>query len=139
MKDERLEEFMSNLEFGEKVIIYKNKEKGLSYPLTAPYLLCRVDKLELDSAKEPAGQLEKAIFEGKVEDKKYTMHDLEKLVPKSDITKNKEDMFTMTTKKTKGAIIYNVSNQVGIFNSYENVEEAFKLCDEINSKIKGYL
>lgn len=139
MKDERIEEFMEHLEFDDKIIMYKNKEKGLAYPLTAPYLLCRVDKLELDSCKQPAGQLEKAIFEGKVEDKKYIMHDLERLIPKSDITKNKEDMFTMTTKKTKGAIIYNVSNQCGIFNSYENVDEAFKLFDEINSKIKEYL
>lgn len=136
MKDERLEEFMQHISFkSDKIAIYENKEKGLCYPLTSATLLCRVDYLELESNSKVAGALEKAKFEGKVENKDYTIQDIEKLVPKSDITKNDADKFTLTKKTCKGAKIYNVSNQIGIINSYENKDQAFKLCNEINDKV----
>ena len=87
MKDERLKEFMENVDIKcKEVAIYTNKEKGLCYPLTLGHLLCRIDYLEL--GKE---ELIKAKFEQKIEDKDYKMYDCEKLVPKSDITKRKED------------------------------------------------
>ena len=131
MKDERLKEFMENVDIKcKEVAIYTNKEKGLSYPLTLGHLLCRIDYLEL--GKE---ELVKAKFEQKIEDKDYKMYDCEKLVPKSDITKRKEDMFTLTKKTFKGAKLYNVSNQLGIHTTLEDKEEAFKLCEEINNKI----
>ena len=136
MKDERLEEFMQHVSFkNDKIAIYENKEKGLSYPLTSATLLCRVDYLELESNSKLAGALEKAKFEGKVENKDYTIQDIEKLVPKSDITKNDNDKYTLTKKTCKGAKIYNVSNQIGIINSYEDKDQAFKLCNEINDKV----
>lgn len=131
MKDESLLEFMNNVDIKcKEIAIYKNEEKGLSYPLSIAHLLCRVDYLEL--AKE---ELAKAKFEEKIDNKEYKMYDCEKLVPKSDITKNKEDMYTITTKKYKGTHIWNVSNQVGIHTTFEDKEEAFKLCEEINNKI----
>ena len=83
-------------------------------------------------------ELAKAKFEERVDNKEYKMYDCEKLVPKSDITKNKEDMYTITTKKFKGTNIWNVSNQVGIHTTFENKEDAFKLCEEINNKIVEY-
>ena len=98
--------------------------------MSTTQLLCRVDYLEL--GKE---ELQKAKFEQKIDDKDYKMYDCKKVVPKSDITKNKEDMFTLTDKKYKGTHIYNVSNQVGIHTSLEDKKEAFKLCEEINNKI----
>ena len=131
MKDERLKEFMENVDIKcKEVAIYTNKEKGLCYPLTLGHLLCRIDYLEL--GKE---ELVKAKFEQKIEDKDYKMYDCEKLVPKSDITKRKEDMFTLTKKTFKGAKLYNVSNQLGIHTTLEDKEVAFKLCEEINNKI----
>lgn len=131
MKDERLKEFMENVDIKcKEVAIYTNKEKGLSYPLTLGHLLCRIDYLEL--GKE---ELIKAKFEQKIEDKDYKMYDCEKLVPKSDITKRKEDMFTLTKKTFKGAKLYNVSNQLGIHTTLEDKEDAFKLCEEINNKL----
>lgn len=131
MKDERLKEFMENVDIKcKEVAIYTNKEKGLCYPLTLGHLLCRIDYLEL--GKE---ELIKAKFEQKIEDKDYKMYDCEKLVPKSDITKRKEDIFTLTKKTFKGAKLYNVSNQLGIHTTLEDKEDAFKLCEEINNKI----
>lgn len=131
MIEESLKEFMDNIRIiNDKVSIYKNGEKGLEYPMSTTQLLCRVDYLEL--GKE---ELQKAKFEQKIDNKEYKMYDCTKVVPKSDITKNKEDMFTLTDKKYKGTHIYNVSNQVGIHTSLEDKEEAFKLCEEINDKI----
>ena len=134
MKNESLLEFMEKVDIKcKEIAIYTNEEKGLSYPLSLAHLLTRVDYLEL--GKE---ELTKAKFEEKVDNKEYKMYDCEKLVPKSDITKNKEDMFTMTTKKYKGTHIWNVSNQVGIHTTFENQEDAFKLSEEINNKIVEY-
>lgn len=131
MIEESLKEFNDHIKIiNDKVSIYKNEEKGLEYPMSTTQLLCRVDYLEL--GKE---ELQKAKFEQKIDNKDYKMYDCTKVVPKSDITKNKEDMFTLTDKKYKGTHIYNVSNQVGIHTSLEDKEEAFKLCEEINNKI----
>lgn len=130
MKDETLQNFMSKVEMNEKLAVYKNKEKGLMYPITIAHLLCRVDYLELDTK-----ELKVSKFKNIIEDKDYKLVDCEKLVPKSDITKKEEDAFTLTKKTYKGSKIYNVSNQLGIHTTYENVEDAFNLCEEINKKV----
>ena len=131
MIEERLEEFMKRVDVkSNKLSEYTNQEKGLKYPFNTPQLLCRVDKLELDTK-----ELESAKFKNQIEKKEYKTVDIIKHVPKSDITKDKKDMFTITDKKTKGVILYNVSNQLGIHNTYESVEEAFNLCDEINNNV----
>lgn len=135
MKDESLKEFMDNVDIKcKEIAIYANKEKGLSYPLGISHLLCRVDYLEL--TKE---ELTKAKFEEKIDDKEYQMFDCEKLVPKSEITKNENDLFKVTKKTFKGTHIYNVSNQIGIHTTFEDKEEAFKLCEEINNKLVEYV
>lgn len=131
MIEERLESFMEHIEFkNDKYCEYVNKDKGLSYTLNIPNLLCRVDKLELDEV-----ELATALFKNQIENKDYKKVDIVKLIPKSEITKDKKDATTITEKKTKGVIIYNVSNLIGIHNSYDNVEDAFKVKEEINSKV----
>lgn len=131
MIEERLESFMDHIVYkNEKYCEYINKEKGLSYTLNIPNLLCRVDKLELDEV-----ELATALFKNQIENKDYKKVDIVKLVPKSEITKDKKDATTLTEKKTKGVVIYNVSNLIGIHNSYDNVEDAFKLKEEINEKV----
>ena len=131
MIEETLNEYMEKVEIGNKdVSIYRNTEKGLMYPLGTASLLARVDYLEL--TKE---ELEKAKFEQKVDKKEYKMYDCEKIVPKYEITKIEADKYVLTTKKVKATHIYNVSNQLGIHSTFENQEEAFKLCDEINKKV----
>ena len=131
MIEERLESFMEHIEFkNDKYCEYVNKDKGLSYTLNIPNLLCRVDKLELDEV-----ELATALFKNQIENKDYKKVDIVKLIPKSEITKDKKDATTITEKKTKGVIIYNVSNLIGIHNSYDNVEDAFKVKEEINSRV----
>lgn len=131
MIEQDLKQFMECIDIkGKEVSIYVNNEKGLMYPVGTRSLLCRVDYLELQK-----NELEKAIFEQKVDKKEYKMYDCEKIVPKYEITKVEADKFTLTTKKVKATHIYNVSNQLGIHTTLEDKEEAFKLCEEINSKI----
>lgn len=136
MNDERLDVFMDKVKiYSKDLAVYTNKEKGLVYPLSVASLLCRVDMLELSTSKQPAGELEKAKFEGKVEDKEYKVIDLKKKVPKSDITKKQEDMFILVDKTYKGVRIYNVANQLGIHSTFEDKEEAFKLCEKLNKVV----
>lgn len=131
MKKESLQEFMEKITIVCKELSeYKNEETGLLYPLSTATLLTRVDYLEL--TKE---ELDKAKFEEKVQKKEYKMYDCERIVPKYEITKIDADKYTLTTKKVKATHIYNVSNQVGIISSFEDKEEAFKLCNEINEKV----
>ena len=131
MKKESLQEFMEKITIVCKELSeYKNEETGLLYPLSTATLLTRVDYLEL--TKE---ELDKAKFEEKVQKKEYKMYDCERIVPKYEITKIEADKYTLTTKKVKATHIYNVSNQVGIISSFEDKEEAFKLCNEINEKV----
>jgi hypothetical protein len=131
MKEERLTEFMEKVDIKCKdIALYTNKEKGIIYPLSLASLLVRVDYLEL--TKE---ELERAKFEQKIEKKDYQMYDCEKVVSKYEITKVEADRFTLTTKKIKATHIWNVSNQLGIYSTFENKEDAFKLCEEINNKV----
>ena len=132
MIEENLLEFMSKVDVKNKEIsIYKNKEKGLMYPLGTPSLLCRVDYLEL--TKE---ELEKAKFEQQIDKKEYKMYDCVKIVPKYEITKVEADRMKLVDKKVKATHIYNVKNQLGIHTTLEDKEEAFKLCEEINNEIE---
>lgn len=131
MIEERLDKYMEKVSIKNKDISeYRDEEKGLIYPLSTATLLVRVDYLEL--TKE---ELEKAKFEQKIEKKDYKMYDCERLVPKSVVTKRKEDQYTITTSKIKATHIYNVKNQAGIHSTFEDKEEAIKLCDSINKKI----
>ena len=131
MIDESLKDFMDKVEIKNKnIAIYKNEEKGLIYPLSVATLLTRVDYLELTKQ-----ELEKALFENKIDKKEYKMYDCEKLVPKNTVTRDKKDQYTITTSQVKATHIYNVSNQAGIHTTFENKEDAFKLCEEINNQI----
>lgn len=131
MIEERLDEYMGKIDIVSKDIsIYKNECKGLIYPLGTASLLCRVDYLELTKT-----ELDKAKFEQKVDKKEYDLFDCEKVVPKYEVTKIEADKFTLTTKKVKATHIWNVSNQLGIHATFENKDEAFKLCEEINKKV----
>lgn len=131
MINENIEEFMKNVDYKTKNIYeYNNFEKGISYSLMAQHLLTRVDYLEL--SKE---EVEKYKFEQKIDKKDYKMYDCTKLVPKNTITKRDEDKFTLTETKIKATHIWNVTNNVGIHQTFENKEDAFKLKESINESI----
>ena len=131
MIQENLEQYMSKIKIiNDKISEYRDEEKGLVYPVNTVQLTARVDYLEL--TKE---ELQKAKFEQRVEDKDYKMFDCDRRVPKSSVTKDKKDQYTITNTKVKATHIYNVTNQVGIHTTFEDKDEAIKLCDEINAKL----
>ena len=134
MINEKLTEYMNKIIFNKEICMYKDEEKGIMYPLTPQHLLCRIDYLELDK-----GEVEKYLFEQKIDKKEYKMYDCVKPVSKYQITKKKEDMYTITDMKYKGTHIWNVSNQAGIHETFDNKEDAIKLCSEINEKIMNTL
>lgn len=133
MITEKLSEYMNKVELN-KICMYRDLERGIIYPLTPQHLLCRIDYLELDK-----NELQKYIFEQKIDNKEYKMYDCVKPVPKYQITKVEKDKFTITDMNYKGTHIWNVSNQAGIHETFENKEDAIKLCEEINSSLKSLL
>ena len=134
MITETLTEYMKKIELEKEMCFYKDEEKGIQYPLTPQHLLARVDYMELDK-----GEVEKYKFDQKIDKKDYTMYDCVKQVPKYNLTKNKEDMYVITDMKFKGTHIWNVSNQVSIHETFENKEDANKLCNSINEQIRNLL
>jgi hypothetical protein len=114
--------------------MYRDLERGIIYPLTPQHLLTRIDYLELDK-----GELEKYKFDQKIDKKDYKMYDCTKPVSKYNLTKRKEDMYVITDMKFKGTHIWNVSNQAGIHETFENKEDAIKLCNSINEQIRNLL
>lgn len=135
MIEDRLEEFSKHVEIiNDKYAEYVNKEKGLRYVLNTPSLLCRVDRLKLDT-----NELAVAKFKQQIENKDYDLIDITKLIPKNEVTKDDKDKFTLVDKQTKGVILYNVTNQIGIHNTYTNQKEAFELCENLNKETFGAL
>lgn len=141
MINESIKEFMDKITFKtSELALYEDKEKGVCYPLSIASLLVRVDYLELEKGNpNMAGALEKAIFEKKIDNKDYKIVDIDKTISKYEITKREADKVVLTTKKVKGACIYNVSNQLGIHTTFEDKKEAFKLGEELNKRIFEYM
>lgn len=130
MKDNIIE-FMNKTEMLSKEIsIYKDEEKGIIFPLNTVNLLARVDYLELDKQEYTV-----AKFQNKIEDLSYTIEEIERPVPKNEITKKEEDKFTITNKKVSVRKVWNVSNGAGIIKSFTKKEDAIKLVEEINNKV----
>lgn len=131
----KLDEFMENIEIlGKEFSIYKDEEKGVSFPLNTVHLLTRVDMLEL--TKE---EYQVAKFQKKIDDLDYEIKNVKRAVPKNEITKKDEDKYTITEKEVAVRKIWNVSNTAGAFKSYNNKEEAMKKSKEINEKVFEYL
>lgn len=131
----KLDEFMENIEIlGKEFSIYKDEEKGVSFPLNTVHLLTRVDMLEL--TKE---EYQVAKFQKKIDDLDYEITNVKRAVPKNEITKKDEDKYTIVEKEVAVRKIWNVSNTAGAFKSYSNKEEAMKKSKEINEKVFEYL
>lgn len=130
MKDNIIE-FMNKVEMLSKEIsIYKDEEKGIIFPLNTVNLLARVDYLELDKQEYTV-----AKFQNKIEDLSYTIEEIERPVPKNEITKKEEDKFTITNKKVSVRKVWNATNGAGVIKSFTKKEDAIKLVEEINNKV----
>lgn len=137
MKNEKLQDYMKKINLiSDKVCFYEDKEKGTIYPLTPAHLFARVDYLEIGTEKtNGVSEYDKLIFENKIEPNDYQKIEKKVLIPKNEITGNKKDQYTIIEENKPAVAIWNVSNQVGIFSSFVNKDDAIKLCEEINKKV----
>lgn len=128
---ENITEYMKKINIIDKNISeYKDKDKGTRYIIPTTHLIARVDYLELTE-----GEFNKAKFEQKVDNLKYKTKMIDRPKPKYEVTKKEEDRYTIINSKVKVYQIWNVSNGLGIKQSFDNKEEAILLYNQTNAKI----
>ena len=131
MKNENLTEYMKKINIKNKEIAeYQDLTTGNMYVLPTAQLIVKVEKLEL--TKE---EMDVAIFKGLIERKEYNKIDINRKVPKNEITKNDKDKYTLIDKKIKAYELWNVTNGLGIKESFITMEEAINMYKEITEKI----
>ena len=136
MVNNDLVEFMKHLtvlnkDFSE----YEDTEKGNKYMIPNSYVFARCDYLELTN-----DELKKERFEQHIDksDLKFNYIESTRPKPKYEITKIEADKYVITDVKVKVNQIWLVSNGMKMVKSFNNKEEALKLVDSINDKLKGY-
>ena len=122
--------FYDNCEFRNKDISIYKDEKGNEFIFNTVNALLRVDYLEL--TKEEYTTLK---FQQKVEDKEYNVININKPIPKNEITGKQEDKYTLVDREVAVRQIWNVSNAFGIIKSFTNKEEALEFVEERNKLI----
>lgn len=126
-----LKSFMGKITIRDKDFsIYKDEEKGIMFVLNTVQLFTRVDYLELDKV-----QYETTKFQQKIDDLEYNIVNVKRIVPKSEITGKDEDKTTIAEKEVAVRQVWNVSNALGIFKSFNNKEDAMKLAEQLNEVI----
>lgn len=125
--------FIDNVEIKNKDLAIYEDGKGNRFVFNTINAIVRVDYLEL--TKE---EYQVAKFQQKIEDLDYTIENVKRPVPKSEITGKPEDKTTLVDKEVAVRKIWNVSNPYGAYKSFTNKEEAIKLCNYINEKILKY-
>ena len=136
MVNNDLVEFMKHLtvlnkDFSE----YEDTEKGNKYMIPNSYVFARCDYLEPTNE-----ELKKERFEQHIDksDLKFNYIESTRPKPKYEITKIEADKYVITDVKVKVNQIWLVSNGMKMVKSFNNKEEALKLVDSINDKLKGY-
>lgn len=120
---------------GKDLSEYYDEEKGVKYLLPNSYVWARVDYYELTN-----DEMKKAIFEetiDKIDGLNYI--NSTRRQSKYEVTKREEDRWTITEAKVKVNQLWVVSNGMKYKNTFNNKEEALKLYNEINDKLKTYL
>lgn len=133
---EDLKTFMDRITIlGKDLSEYYDEEKGVKYLLPNSYVWARVDYYELTN-----DEMKKAIFEetiDKIDGLNYI--NSTRRQSKYEVTKREEDRWTITEAKVKVNQLWVVSNGMKYKNTFNNKEEALKLYNEINDKLKTYL
>lgn len=126
-----LEEYYSHINYiNDKLAEYEDEEGNL-IPLTPSGLLVAVQYQALNKQ-----EYEQAVFNQLVpKDIICKEVEIDKLVPKNEVTHNDKDKYTITTIKQKARQIWFVSNGLNIRKAFNNKEDALKVAKEINKKI----
>lgn len=126
-----LEEYYKHIKYiNDRVAEYEDEE-GNYFQVTPSNLLVAVQYQALNKQ-----EYEQAVFQQLVpKDIICKEVDIDKIVPKNEVTHNDKDKFTLTTIKQKAKQVWFVMNSVGIKKAYNDKEEALKVAKEINKKI----
>ena len=131
--ERELNKFMKNITLDKEISVYEDEEGNL-FNVNTIKLLTSVEVLKL-----PKEEYVKAVFEKRIDDLDYTETTIHVPIPKNTITKKDEDKYTLVDKEMKAKIIYNVSNQIGLYKSYIDKESALEFAKDVNAEIKKYL
>lgn len=134
MKQESISEFIKKVNILNKDIAeYYNKETGNKFIIPTSYLWTRVDYLELTN-----DEVKKERFNQVIDNKdiKYNYIDSTRPMSKYEKTKIEADRYTIIEGKVKVNQIWLVSNGLKYKETFNNKEEAIKLADDINKKLK---
>lgn len=134
MKREKLSEFMNRVKILNKDLgEYFNEETGVKYLIPTSYLFSKAEYLELTN-----DELQVAIFNQEVDktDLKYDYIEVTRPKSKYEVTKKNEDKYTIIDSKVKVNRIWVVSNGLKFKETFNNKEDALKLVDDINDKLK---
>lgn len=126
-----LEEYYKHIKYiNDRVAEYEDEE-GNYFQVTPSNLLAAVQYQALNKQ-----EYEQAVFQQLVpKDIICKEIDIDKIIPKNEVTHNDKDKFTLTTIKQKAKQVWFVMNSVGIKKAYNDKEEALKVAKEINKKI----
>lgn len=126
-----LEEYYKNIKYvNDKLAEYEDEEGNL-IPLTPSNLLVAVQYQALNKQ-----EYEQAVFQQLIpKDIICRETEIDKLIPKNEVTHNDKDKYTITTIKQKAKEVWFVSNGLGIRKAYNNKEDALAIAKKINSKI----
>lgn len=133
MNKENIIEYMDHIKvYNKEISEYINEEKGVKYIVPTPHLLARIEYMELKEEELKSKQFQLQVDK----DVEFNTKITKRLRPKYEITKIEADKFTLTDSEVKVYEVWNVTNGLGIYKSFNNKEDAIKLYDEINKPIK---
>lgn len=126
-----LEEYYSHITYINDRLAEYEDEEGNLFAVTPSNLLVAVQYQTLNKQ-----EYEQAVFQQLIpKDIICKVIEIDKTVPKNEITHNDKDKFTLTTIKQKARQVWFVSNGLGIRKAFNNKEEALEVAREINKKI----
>ena len=133
--ERKLDKFMEKVKILNKDISeYFDEERGELFVFNTVQLLTKVEKLELDEV-----QLNTALFEMKVDKLAYEQDFIERPTVKERITKDPKDKHTLCMEKVKVSNVWNVSNGMGLFKSFNDKAKAIQYARSTNEEVKGWL
>lgn len=126
-----LEEYYENITYiNDKLAEYEDEEGNL-FAISPSNLLVAVQYRTLNKQ-----EYEQAVFDGLIpKDIICKETEIDKIVPKNEITHNDKDKYILTTIKQTAKQVWFVSNGLGIRKAFNTKAEALKIAKEINQKI----
>lgn len=124
-------EYYKNINYiNDKLAEYEDTEGNL-IPLSPSSLLVAVQYQTLNKQ-----EYEQAVFNQLIpKDIICNEIEIDKPIPKNEVTHKDSDKFTITTIKQKAKEVWFISNSLGIKKACTSKEEALKIAKEINKKI----